>query len=229
MAMFLDSVTLPRALRVLLGWLGVAGLVLCGIVLRVDSVFPGWIALWPTLSAGLVLVAGQTGTPLGADRWLSSKPLGYLGKLSFSLYLWHWPVLVFYLVARDRPAVGVLGGAVVIGASFVLSILTYHLIENPIRLSKIGTVKRWGAYRFGVLALIPVLLACLAWSWVGTAQANFEIEVGDPDHPARSRTARASSTKARPTRRWCRPRSPCPTIGRASPTTSARCRPGTRN
>ncbi|RJQ80043.1 acyltransferase family protein [Amycolatopsis panacis] len=183
MAMFLDSVTLPRALRVLLGWLGVAGLVLCGIVLRIDSVFPGWIALWPTLSAGLVLVAGQTGTPLGTDRWLSSKPLGYLGKLSFSLYLWHWPVLVFYLVARDRPAVGVLGGAVVIGASFLLSILTYHLIENPIRLSKIGTVKRWGAYRFGVLALIPVLLACLAWSWVGTAQANFEIEVGDPDHP----------------------------------------------
>ncbi|MET7992500.1 acyltransferase family protein [Amycolatopsis sp. NPDC005232] len=183
MVMFLDSFTLPRGLRVVLGWIGVAGLVLCGIVLRVDSVFPGWIALWPTLSAGLVLVAGQTNTVFGADRWLSSKPLGYLGNLSFSLYLWHWPVLVFYLVARDRAAVGLLGGAVVIGASFVLSILTYHFIENPIRLSKIGTVKRWGAYRFGILALAPVLIAAGVWGTYTSAQANYTISLADADHP----------------------------------------------
>ncbi|MBB4682760.1 acyltransferase family protein [Amycolatopsis jiangsuensis] len=183
MAMFLDYVTLPRLLRIALGWIGVAGLVLCGIVLRVDSVFPGWIALWPTLSAALVLVAGQTGSRLGADRWLSSKPLGYLGNISFSLYLWHWPVLVFYLVARDRVAVGLLGGAVVLGVSFVLSVLTYHLIENPIRLSKIGTAKRWGAYRFGVLALAPVLIGSGIWQGVTSAQANFEIALDDPDHP----------------------------------------------
>ncbi|MGW4485553.1 acyltransferase family protein [Amycolatopsis sp. NPDC004368] len=183
MVMFLDAFTLPRGLRVVLGWIGVAGLVLCGIVLRVDSVFPGWIALWPTLSAGLVLVAGQTDTVFGADRWLSSKPLGYLGNLSFSLYLWHWPVLVFYLVVRDRSAVGLLGGAVVIGVSFVLSIVTYHFIENPIRLSKIGTVKRWGAYRFGVLALAPVLIAAGGWGVYTTAEANYTIAVDDPDHP----------------------------------------------
>ncbi|GAA3568549.1 acyltransferase family protein [Amycolatopsis ultiminotia] len=183
MAMFLDSFTLPRVLRILLGWIGVAGLVLCGILLRVDSVFPGWIALWPTLSAGLVLVAGQTGSKLGADRWLSSKPLGYLGNISFSLYLWHWPVLVFYLVARDRVAVGLLGGAVVLGVSFVLSVLTYHLIENPIRLSKIGTVKRWGAYRFGVLALAPVLVGAGIWGGVSSSQANFTITADDQDHP----------------------------------------------
>ncbi|MFI5612860.1 acyltransferase family protein [Amycolatopsis sp. NPDC051903] len=183
MAMFLDAFTLPRGLRIVLGWIGVAGLVLCGIVLRVDSVFPGWIALWPTLSAGLVLVAGQTGTVFGADRWLSSKPLGYLGNLSFSLYLWHWPVLVFYLVVRDRVAVGLLGGAVVVGASFVLSILTYHFIENPIRLSKIGTVKRWGAYRFGIIALAPVLIAAGLWGGYTTAQANYSIALDDADHP----------------------------------------------
>ncbi|HWD04753.1 MAG TPA: acyltransferase family protein [Amycolatopsis sp.] len=183
MAMFLDKFTLPRGLRVVLGWIGVAGLVLCGIVLRVDSVFPGWIALWPTLSAGLVLVAGQTDTVVGADRWLSSKPLGYLGNLSYSLYLWHWPVLVFYLVVRDRVAVGLLGGAVVIALSFLLSILTYHFIETPIRVSKIGTVNRWGAYRFGVVALAPVLVAAGVWGGYTSAQANYSIALDDPDHP----------------------------------------------
>lgn len=183
MAMFLDQVTLPRPLRIVLGWVGVAGLVLCGVLLDVDSVFPGWIALWPTVSAGLVLVAGQTGSVLGADRWLSSKFLGYVGNLSFSLYLWHWPVLVFYLVVRDRVAVGLLGGTFVVGVSFLLSVLTYHLIENPIRLSKIGTAKQWGAYRFGVLALAPVLVASGVWQGVSSARANYEIAIGDPDHP----------------------------------------------
>lgn len=183
MAMFLDQVTLPRLLRIVLGWIGVAGLVLCGVLLEVDSVFPGWIALWPTLSAGLVLVAGQTESVLGADRWLSSKFLGYVGNLSFSLYLWHWPVLVFYLIVRDRVAVGLLGGTFVVGVSFLLSILTYHLIENPIRLSKIGTAKQWGAYRFGVLALAPVLVASGVWQGVSSARANYEIAIGDPDHP----------------------------------------------
>ncbi|WP_084145266.1 acyltransferase family protein [Amycolatopsis jejuensis] len=183
MAMFLDAVSLPRLLRIALGWIGVAGLVLCGVLLDVDQVFPGFVALWPTLSAGLVLVAGQTGSGVGADRWLSSKFLGYLGNLSYSLYLWHWPVLVFYLVARERVAVGLLGGTVVVGLSFVLSMLTYHLIEDPIRRSKIGTVHSWGAYRFGVLALAPVLVASGIWQGVSSAEANFEIAVGDPDHP----------------------------------------------
>ncbi|MDT8914834.1 acyltransferase family protein [Amycolatopsis sp. PS_44_ISF1] len=183
MAMFLDAFVLPRRLRVLLGWIGVAGLVLCGIVLRVDTVFPGFIALWPTLSAGLVLVAGQTGSGLGADRWLSSKPLGYLGKISFSLYLWHWPVLVFYLILRVREQVGLLGGAVILGVSFGLSVLTYHFVENPIRLSEIGTVKRWGAYRFGLVALVPVLVAAGLWGGYTTAEANYSIALGDPDHP----------------------------------------------
>jgi peptidoglycan/LPS O-acetylase OafA/YrhL len=183
MAMFLDAVTLPRQLRIVLGWVGVAGLVLCGIVLRVDTVFPGFIALWPTLSAGLVLVAGQTGSGFGADRWLGSKPLGYLGNISFSLYLWHWPVLVFYLIVRGRDAVGLLGGAVVLGVSFGLSVLTYHFIENPVRLSKIGSVKRWGAYRFGLLALAPVLIAAGVWGGYTSAEANYSIALGDADHP----------------------------------------------
>ncbi|WP_020660671.1 acyltransferase family protein [Amycolatopsis benzoatilytica] len=183
LAMFIDAVALPRLLRIVLGWAGVAGIVLCGALLDVDRSFPGWIALWPTVAAGLVLMAGQTESALGADRWLSSKSMNYVGNLSFSLYLWHWPVLVFYLVARDRPAVGLLGGTFVVGVSFLLAIVTYHLIENPVRLSAIGAVKPSGAYRFGVLALAPVLVASGVWQGVSSTRANFEIAVGDPDHP----------------------------------------------
>jgi peptidoglycan/LPS O-acetylase OafA/YrhL len=68
--------------------------VACGAAIPVADVFPGVAALWPTGCAALVLIAGRTGTPAGADRLLASRPARYLGDLSYSLYLWHWVLLV---------------------------------------------------------------------------------------------------------------------------------------
>ncbi|MEU6644685.1 acyltransferase family protein [Saccharomonospora sp. NPDC046836] len=183
LALGISSVTLPRALRIVLGWAGVVGLVSCGLLLQVGTVFPGYAALWPTVSAALVLLAGATGSAVGADRLLASRPLTYLGNLSYALYLWHWPVLLFYLLARDRESVGILGGSFVIGVSLVLSVLTYHLVEKPARDSRIGVTTRWGAYRFGVLTLVPVLIAAGAWQIVTTQRAAFALDLDDPAHP----------------------------------------------
>ncbi|WP_340685589.1 acyltransferase family protein [Amycolatopsis coloradensis] len=184
LALVLDRVSVPRPARVVFGWVGVAGLVSCGLVLQVGTVFPGYLALWPTLSAALVILAGDTAFKAGADRFLSSRPLTYLGDLSYALYLWHWPILVFYLVARDREEVGLRGGAVIIALAFVLAVLTHHLVEKPVRVSAIGTANRWGAYRFGAATLAAVLAAAGAWQWVSVSQAErYSIAVDDPDHP----------------------------------------------
>ncbi|MFI7121121.1 acyltransferase family protein [Amycolatopsis sp. NPDC049868] len=184
LALLIDRIQVPRPARVVFGWAGVAGLVSCGLVLQVGTVFPGYLALWPTLSAALVILAGDTAFSGGADRFLSSRPLKYLGDLSYALYLWHWPVLVFYLVARDREEVGLRGGAVIIALAFVLAVLTHHLVEKPVRVSAIGAGNRWGAYRFGAATLAAVLAATGAWQWVSVSQAeNYSIAVDDPDHP----------------------------------------------
>jgi peptidoglycan/LPS O-acetylase OafA/YrhL len=183
LALGIDAVTVPRVLRLALGWIGVAGLVACGAVLDVGTVFPGYAALWPTLCAAFVITAGATGSRVGVDRLLRSKPLEYLGNLSYSLYLWHWPVLVFYLVARDREHVGPLGGLFVIGVSFAASVVTYHVVENPIRRSEVDTRTKWGAYRFAVLALAPVLLVAGTWQVVSAQKAAFTLDLADTDHP----------------------------------------------
>ncbi|MGH3624475.1 MAG: acyltransferase family protein [Sciscionella sp.] len=189
LALCVDAVLLPRQLRVVLGWVGVVGLVSCGMVLQVGTVFPGYIALWPTLSAAFVIVAGATGSGAGADRLLSSRPLEYLGNLSYALYLWHWPVLLFFLLVTKRGEAGLAGGVLVIGVALGLSVLTYHLVETPVRDSRIGVRTNWGAYRFGVLALVPVLLAAGAWQALSTQRADYLISLGDPSHPgAQSRT-----------------------------------------
>ncbi|WP_228771812.1 acyltransferase family protein [Actinokineospora iranica] len=179
----LVPVSLPRRVRVALGWAGVVALVLCGLVIPVGGSFPGYLALWPTLSAVAVILAGNTGDRMGVDRFLVSRPLRYLGDLSYSLYLWHWPVLVFFLVVHDRATVGPRAGAVIIVVSLALAALTHHLIEEPVRRSRLG-VARWAPYRLAALTLASVLLVLFSWHTLVLRANDFSgIAQGDPDHP----------------------------------------------
>lgn len=201
LALVIERVALRRGLRIVFGWAGVASLVACGLVLQVGTVFPGYLALWPTLAAAMVIVAGATESRLGADRLLSSRPLEYLGNISYALYLWHWPVLVFYLVLADRAHIGLIEGTGLIGLSLLLAALTYHLVEQPVRLSAIGADTRWGAYRFAVLSLVPVLVLAGSWQVLSLQRVQQQaLAFDDPDHPgARAHTpgfAYAGTTKA---------------------------------
>ncbi|WP_079597387.1 acyltransferase family protein [Arthrobacter sp. P2b] len=122
-----------RALRVALGWAGLAAMVSCGLLLTVDRSFPGFVALWPTLAAAAIIVAGQTGSRFGVDRFLGSKPAVALGDNSYALYLWHWPVLVLALAATGVEAPNLVQGLAIVGASIVLAVLTTRFVEKPLR------------------------------------------------------------------------------------------------
>jgi len=160
LALGIHRIELSRWLRVLLGWTGVLGLLACGAVLQVGSVFPGYAALWPTCCAALVLVAATSGSRWGVDRLLATRPVQYVGDLSYTLYLWHWPVLVFTLVYTGRKEIGVLGGLAVIVTSLALAALTYHLVERP------------SGRRVAAAGLVAVLLAATGWSGYLSAAAT---------------------------------------------------------
>ncbi|GAA4871007.1 acyltransferase family protein [Pseudonocardia benzenivorans] len=180
LALWIDRVDLPQKLRVLLGWTGVLGLVACGAVLQVGSVFPGYAALWPTGAAAFVLLAGATGHPRGADRFLSTRPLRYLGDISYSLYLWHWPVLLYVLVLTDSATAGLEGGMFVILLSLVLAVLTHHLVEEPMRRRSRSPLRQ---YRLGMVALVLVLASAGVWQAVALVRADHGAAIGDPQHP----------------------------------------------
>lgn len=180
LALWIDRIPLAHGVRIALGWAGVVGLLLCGVVLHVGSLFPGYAALWPVACGAVVLLAGRTGSPLGADRLLAARPMRYLGDISFALYLWHWPLLVLYLVTRNREEVGAAGGAAIIGLALVLAVLTHHLVEKPVlaRVTAPG-----GGRRFAATGLVLVLLVAGGWQVALAQRAEQPGTVGDAFHP----------------------------------------------
>jgi peptidoglycan/LPS O-acetylase OafA/YrhL len=95
------------------------------------TVFPGPAALLPCVGAALIIVAGQTAAP-AVNRLLSRTPFVFIGKISYSLYLWHWPLLVFakYQLARSPTAVE---ATLLMLLSGMLSVMSWRFIEGPFR------------------------------------------------------------------------------------------------
>jgi peptidoglycan/LPS O-acetylase OafA/YrhL len=86
-----------------LGWIGLAAIVTSGTLYTLETPFPGWTAAVPVLGTAAVIAAGERGGSRGPVRVLRWQPLQVLGRWSYSLYLWHWPVLVLGEAAAGRP------------------------------------------------------------------------------------------------------------------------------
>jgi len=153
LAVALRDRELPASLSTFLGLLGAS--VLATSFLLIDKAhFPGFLSVVPCIGAALVIAARRG----PVSSLLSSRPLVWVGAISYSLYLWHWPVLAFiryYIGQYDLDAVW-LSTALV--ASFFLAWLSYRYIEIPAR-SMSGfrhLASRWGLAA-GAIVLITVV------------------------------------------------------------------------
>ena len=94
--------------------------------------YPGTAALLPVVGTVLVIGAGCAAPRLGVGRGLSLPPMRAVGRMSYSWYLWHWPVLLLAPVVLGRSLVMTDRLAIIL-VSAGLALLTLHLIENPVR------------------------------------------------------------------------------------------------
>jgi peptidoglycan/LPS O-acetylase OafA/YrhL len=127
---------LPAAIA---GWGGLALILLACTQLSAKTLYPGTAALLPVLGAVLVIGAGCAAQSQGCGRVLGLSPMRAIGRVSYSWYLWHWPVLVLAPVLLGHP----LGLAARLAAALVsggLAVLTLRFIENPLRFA--ATVRR---------------------------------------------------------------------------------------
>ncbi|WP_328807042.1 acyltransferase family protein [Nocardiopsis coralli] len=167
LALVVTRFALPGALRWAAGWLGLIALVACGFVISDTLPYPGYASLWPTTAAALIILAGageaENGR-LSANRLLSARPLTWLGGHAFPLFLWHWPVLVFYLEVTDRVRPSLSGGFMVLGVSFLAALATTWVIDGGItRVTTRYKAPIW-SLAAGVLFVVPVLVASSLWS-----------------------------------------------------------------
>ncbi|MBF9130925.1 acyltransferase [Plantactinospora sp. S1510] len=121
----------PAPLAQALGWCGLLLILVAPPLLVESATFPGWAAAVPVIGAAMVISVGTRHRgPL--QTVLGSAPLTFIGRLSYSIYLWHWPLLVLAGGIRGGSLSWPARGAVLAG-TVVVAWLTYRLVENPLR------------------------------------------------------------------------------------------------
>lgn len=120
------------ALRI--GWvmrlLGLGIIIATAVLYRSTIAFPGLAALLPVVGAGLIVAApAQMGDP--SYRFLTSRIMRWIGTRSYSIYLWHWPLIVSLKLILVAPSEGERAAAALL--AFPLAELSYRFIETPVR------------------------------------------------------------------------------------------------
>ena len=121
-----------RTLCELLTTIGVISLLASCVFLTHDE-FPGIKAIFPTLATVAVLAFSRQG--LFIYRLLSIKPAEFIGNISYSLYLWHWPVIIFYQLHFETE-LKALDKVIVLVCSILLGVASYYFVEQRFRKSK---------------------------------------------------------------------------------------------
>jgi peptidoglycan/LPS O-acetylase OafA/YrhL len=188
---------LPRGFAEALSWAGLGAIAFAFLYYGSTTRFPGVNALLPCVGAGL-LIWSNIGGRTTVGKVLSVKPVVFVGLISYSLYLWHWPILVFirYRVSDD-PALTLRIGA--IATSLVLAALSWRLVETPFRRRSSGS-PQWVVFASGCAATACLFLVSgLIWRLQGLPQRfpNNILQFAEQnDFPSQFETERVEQIEA---------------------------------
>jgi peptidoglycan/LPS O-acetylase OafA/YrhL len=149
----------PLRLAAVVGWVGLAAVLGSACWLPDRATTPGAWTLVPTVGAAGVLYAGWTGTPAGPVRLLGTAPMVWIGGLSYSLYLWHWPALVLSEWAHE--GLTETQRALVVALSILPAWLSHRFLESPIHHSPALAAKTRPVLALGVALSAVGALAAL--------------------------------------------------------------------
>ncbi|MEO3691061.1 acyltransferase family protein [Roseateles paludis] len=152
-----------------LGLVGLACLLVSVFQITESTRFPGWWTLLPTVGTALMLLAGCHANGW-VTRWLSARSLALVGDWSYSIYLWHWPAIVFAKLLWPDSGVA-LGLAVLLAC--VVAVLSYYGVERPMRTayqSRSSNVLQPILVMQAAPMLLAVGLATAAYTWFGNLE-----------------------------------------------------------
>ena len=143
---------------------GMMGILASIFVMTANTPFPGENALLPCVSTGAIILMGEEGRSTLIGRALSQRPVVFVGLISYSLYLWHWPLLIFSRIAVfksfDIPATNGTNLLLVL-ISTAIAVGSWRYIESPFRTGPYRPSKR-AIFIFGATC-IPI---CVSAAWI---------------------------------------------------------------
>lgn len=167
----LRPLTLAGPVRAACAWVGLALMALAVLTFTGETAFPGAAALIPVGGAALVIFAASDGVRAGPGALLGWRPAQWLGDVSYSVYLWHWPLIVIipFAIGRDLTWPDKI---LILAATLILGALSKRYVEDPLRWSQ--RLSRRLASTFAVLA-VSVAAVCGA-SWAVSAHAATQVK-----------------------------------------------------
>jgi peptidoglycan/LPS O-acetylase OafA/YrhL len=173
----------PRAAAVT-GWVGLGVILLACVWLSTSTPYPGAAALLPTLGTALVIGAGCATPAEGAGRLLGLPPMRAIGRISYSWYLWHWPVLLLAPALLGHP-LGLPGRLIAALLSAGLAVLTMRFLENPLRFAPKIRNSAWRSLGLGAAATalavcVGLVLLVIVPTPVGRGPAATALKISAP-------------------------------------------------
>lgn len=142
----------------LVAWAGIAMVLFAAATFTDASPFPGTMALLPVVGTLLAIAAGAQAGRLSLSGISAWRPISSIGTWSYSIYLWHWPIIVLAPFALQRE-LGDLDKWAIVGSAVLLAFLTSRFVEDPARSRRWGR-RPWREFSFAVL--VPATIAVVA-------------------------------------------------------------------
>lgn len=161
-ALLAGRVRLSGRLRAGLAMAGLAAILVFGLLTDRAVQSPGAWTLIPVVATVLVILGAGQGISPRTNEFLRSAPLVTIGSMAYPLYLWHWPLLIFWLATVNDDAVGLLDGIAVAVAAVAVALLTARFTEAPWA----RRARTW-ALSGAVVLLVAVVLVAMSLMWRG--------------------------------------------------------------
>ena len=144
-----------------LSWTGIAMILFSALWFTEATSFPGSLVAIPVVGSVLFIAAGCSDSRSGAAILLRNRPVQWVGAVSYSLYLWHWPILtIAYERVGHQLALG--ENLCLVAASVVFAAASFYLVENPIRFARAFTRHSVRSIALGI-ALVAASFALCTW------------------------------------------------------------------